>query len=73
MDEYNKKHETLGERITNLTKLCREATKSLLCAKYQDVLTHLYDEVTYQRDNMYLSLGKSDNSSQEEEVLFRRK
>jgi hypothetical protein len=48
LEEYNKKHETLGERINNLVNACK-AIKSSLCEKYQNILSHLYDEITNRR------------------------
>jgi len=60
----------LGERINNLVNACK-AIKSSLCEKYQNILSHLYDEITDQRDKMYSSLGKSNQ--EEDEILNRRK
>ena len=72
MTEYNKKYENLGEKIANLTTRCKNHDQQALCAKYQDVLLHLYTEVTDQRDKLFLSLGKSNGSphnEKEEESL----
>lgn len=73
LEEYNKKYETLGEGISNLTSVCRTEARASICANYQDVLTHLYNEVTDQREKMYLSLGKPvDGGAPEEEDVRRR-
>lgn len=61
LDQYNQTFEKLGEKISNLTSICNRQTRKTLCAKYQDILTHLYKEVTGQKEKMYLSLWKSLN------------
>lgn len=75
LEEYYKKHDTLGECKTNLTKSCKEATKSLPSAKYQDILRHLYNKVTEERNKQYKSLVKDMDAperDQLEKVTSRR-
>ena len=74
LDEYNKHYEGLGDRISNLINTCKNTTHSMVCANYQNVLSHLYQEITSQRDKMYISLGKNlDNKNNTEEYEARRK
>lgn len=73
LEEYNKKYETLGAGIANLAMTCEQAAQSFLCANYHDVLTHLYNEITDQREKMYSSLGKPVDGTVVEEEDVRRK
>lgn len=48
--------------------------EALLCPNYQNVLTHLYNKVTGQREKIYLSLGEPvDGWAPEEEDVKRKR
>jgi len=73
LEEYNTKFISLGERIQNLTINCDLGLmKKMICAKYQDVLLHMYSEVTDQRDKLFLSLGKNQITDSGEEGELKR-
>lgn len=65
--EYNSKYEELGENIIKLTNNCNEIEKiTPLCNRYQSILVKLFNEITVQKERMFLSLGEVEEEKNEQ-------
>ncbi|KAE9522614.1 hypothetical protein AGLY_016977 [Aphis glycines] len=63
LKEYNTKYDLLGLKMKNITNICTDKRHIDLCGKYQIVITDLYDEITNQKERLYMSLGGSVNQT----------
>ncbi len=63
LKEYNTKYDLLGLKMKNITNICTDKRHIDLCGKYQIVITDLYDEITNQKERLYMSLGVPTNQS----------
>ncbi|XP_050066035.1 uncharacterized protein LOC126555115 [Aphis gossypii] len=61
--EYNTKYDLLGLKMKNITNICTDKRHIDLCGKYQIEITDLYDEITNQKERLYMSLGGSVNQT----------
>lgn len=57
LKEYNTKYNLLGLKMKNITNICTDKRYIDLCGRYQNVITDLYDEITNQKERLYMSLG----------------
>ena len=46
-----------GEKMKNITAICKNQKHIELCKRYQIIITDLYNEINNQKERMYLSLG----------------
>jgi hypothetical protein len=65
--EYNKKYNELGRKINELDTTCQKLKLNSLCGQYNYVITGLYNEVTTQRNHMYIALGYSETNTNRRE------
>ncbi|KAE9529150.1 hypothetical protein AGLY_011946 [Aphis glycines] len=63
LKEYKTKYDLLGLKMKNITNICTDKRHIDLCGKYQIVITDLYDEITNQKERLYMSLGGSVNQT----------
>ncbi|KAE9536185.1 hypothetical protein AGLY_007408 [Aphis glycines] len=63
LKEYNTKYDLLGLKMKNITNICTDKRHIDLCGKYEIVITDLYDEITNQKERLYMSLGGSVNQT----------
>ncbi|KAF0705032.1 Uncharacterized protein FWK35_00026885, partial [Aphis craccivora] len=53
----------MGLKMKNITNICTDKRHINLCGKYQIVITDLYDEITNQKERLYMSFEVSTNQS----------
>ena len=71
--DYNAKYDLLGAKMKNITTICTDKNHKVLCGKYQIVITDLYNEISNQKERMYMSLGSGMNQTNDNQENKRNK
>jgi len=71
--EYNTKYDLLGQKMKNITNICSDKLHIDLCGKYQIIITDLYNEISNQKERMYMSLGSDMNQTYNNQEYKRNK
>jgi len=61
LTEYNEKYEYLEKSISELNENCKKDDKHrLICSKFDNIITGMFTEISMQRENIIISLGRDE-------------